>query len=105
MRTQFAPSGPDGANNAPPLVRSVILPRNMFDKFTFEKKLGIDSSEKKYIGMKIATVSFLVALFGALIAFLGLGKIGYWIVVVGVLGGGVGILLHFLVVFAPLFRR
>ena len=25
MRTQFAPSGPDGANNALPLVRSVIL--------------------------------------------------------------------------------
>jgi len=59
----------------------------MFEKITFEKKLSIDSSENKYIGLKIATVSFLVALSGGLIAFLGLGKVGYWVVVVGVLGG------------------
>jgi hypothetical protein len=77
----------------------------MFEKFTFEKKLGIDSSQKKYIGLKIATVSFLVALSGALVAFLGLGKIGYWIVVVGILGGFVGIFLHFLAVFTPLFKE
>jgi hypothetical protein len=76
----------------------------MFEKFTFEKKLGIDSREKKWVGLKIATVSGLVALSGGLVAFLGLGKIGYWIVVVGVLGGFVGLSLHFLAMFTPLFK-
>ncbi len=76
----------------------------MFDKFTFEKKLGIDSSEKKWIGLKVMTVSFLVAMFGGLIAFIGLGMLGYWIVVIGVLGGFVGISLHFISMFAPLFK-
>jgi len=71
----------------------------MFEKFTFEKKLGIDSSEKKYIGLKVATISFLVALSGILVAFLGLVKHGYWIVVIGVLGGFVGMFLHFLSLF------
>ena len=76
----------------------------MFEKFTFEKKLGIDSSEKKYIGLKVMTVSGLVAFAGAIVAFLGLGKVGYWIVVVGVLGAFVGISLHFLAMFTPLFK-
>ena len=82
----------------------VILQRTMLEKITFEKKLGIDSSEKKYIGLKVATVSFLVAFTGGLTAFLGLGKIGYWVVVVGVLGGFVGIILHLLAMFTPLFK-
>jgi hypothetical protein len=76
----------------------------MLEKFTFEKKLGVDSSEKKWIGLKIMTVSFLVAMLGALIAVLGLGKVGYWVVVFGVLGGVVGIFLHFLAMFTPLFK-
>ena len=82
---------------------TVILQRDMFEKITFEKKLGIDSSEKKYIGMKIGTVSFLVALLGGLVAFLGLGKVGYWIVVLGVVGGFVGMFLHFLAMFTSIF--
>ena len=77
----------------------------MFEKITFEKNLGIDSSEKKWLGMKMATVSFLVALSGGLVAFSGLGKIGYWMVVVGVSGGCIGIFLHFLAMFTPLFKR
>ena len=76
----------------------------MLEKFTFEKKLGIDSSEKKWIGLKIATVSGLVAFSGVFAAFLGLGIIAYWIVVVGVLGGFVGLFLHFLAMFTPLFK-
>ena len=76
----------------------------MLEKFTFEKKLGIDSSEKKWIGLKIATVSGLVAFSGGFAAFLGLGIIAYWIVVVGVLGGFVGLLLLFLAMFTPLFK-
>lgn len=76
----------------------------MLEEITFEKKLGIDSSEKKWVGLKIMTVSFLVAICGGLIAFLGLGKLGYWVVVVGVLGGFVGISLHFLAMFTPLFK-
>jgi len=77
----------------------------MFDKFTFEKKLGIDSSERKWVGLKIGTVSGLVAFSGGLVAFLGLGKIGYWIVVAGLLGGLVGMFLHFLSMFTLLFKR
>jgi len=77
----------------------------MFDKYTFEKKLGIDSSEKKWLGLKIATVSGLVAFSGGLVAFLGLGKIGYWILVAGVIGGFVGMFLHFLAMFTPIFKR
>ena len=76
----------------------------MLEKFTFEKKLGIDSSEKKWIGLKIATVSGFVAFSGGFAAFLGLGIIAYWIVVVGVLGGFVGLFLHFLAMFTPLFK-
>ena len=77
----------------------------MFEKFTFEKKLGIDSSEKKYIGLKVATVSGLVAFSGGLIAFIGPGKVGYWIVVAGVVGGIVGLFQHFLAMFTPLFKK
>jgi len=76
----------------------------MFEKFTFEKKLGTDSSVKKWIGLKIATVSGLVAFTGAIVAFLGLGKVAYWIVVGGVVGGFVGVFLHFLAMFTPLFK-
>ena len=72
----------------------------MLEKITFEKNLGIDSSHKKWRGLKIMTVSFLVALSGGVLAFLGLGKIGYWVVVVGVLGGFVGITMHFYAMFS-----
>ena len=67
----------------------------MLEKFTFEKKLGIDSSEKKWIGLKIGTVSGIIAFCGALVAWVGLGKLGYWIVAAGILGGVVGLILHF----------
>ena len=87
-----------------PVNSDVILQNHMLEKFTFEKKLGIDSSEKKWIGLKIATVSGLVAFSGGFAAFLGLGIFAYWIVVVGVLGGFVGLFLLFLAMFTPLFK-
>ena len=67
----------------------------MLEKITFEKKLGIDSSDKKWRGLKIMTVAFLVAAAGALLAFIGWGKVGYWVVIVGVLCAFIGIVLHF----------
>jgi hypothetical protein len=66
----------------------------MLEKITFEKKLGIDSREKKYIGLKIGTISVLVGAAGGLVSILGLQNIGFWIVVIGVLGCGVGFVLH-----------
>ena len=72
----------------------------MLEIITFEKKLGIDSSHKKWRGLKIMTVSFLVACTGAILTLLGLGKVGYWVVVLGVLGGFVGIVLHFYAMFS-----
>lgn len=45
----------------------------MFEKFTFEKKLGIDSNEKKYGGLKVGTVSLLIAFAGVLSVALGAG--------------------------------
>ena len=67
----------------------------MSEKFTFEKKLGIDSSEKKYQGLKVITIAFLVAMSGALIAFLGAIDFGRAVIIVGTLGGFVGMLMHF----------
>lgn len=67
----------------------------MLEKITFEKKLGIDSSEKKWRGLKVMTVSFLVAMFGALLAFLGVYEVGRLVVITGITGGFVGMAMHF----------
>ena len=76
----------------------------MLEKITFEKKLGIDSNDKKWRGLKIMTVSFLVALGGGIVAFIGLGKLGYWVVVSGVLGGFIGMAMHFYAMFSQFFK-
>jgi len=72
----------------------------MLNKISFEKKLGIDSSDKKWRGMKVFTVSFLVCATGALLAFFGLGKIGYWVVVCGFFGCAIGMIMHFNAMFS-----
>ena len=72
----------------------------MLDIIAIEKKLGIDSSDKKWRGLKLMTVSFLVALGGGILAFIGLGKLGYWVVVAGVLGGFIGMAMHFYAMFS-----
>ena len=77
----------------------------MLEKITFEKKLGIDSSDKKWRGLKIMSVSFLVALSGGVLTILGLGKVGYWVVVIGVLGGFVGLAVHLYAVFNQVSKR
>jgi len=77
----------------------------MFEKITFEKKLGIDSSERKYIGMKVGVISILVMLFGNLIAFLGFIRIGDGITVIGIVGGAVALVLHFLGMYTNIFKE
>jgi len=72
----------------------------MLEKLTFEKKLGIDSSEKKWRGLKVMTVFFLLAMLGALLVFLGLVEVGRVVVFCGIAGGFVGMAMHF----AALFR-
>jgi hypothetical protein len=52
----------------------------MLKKITFEKKLGIDSREPKWRGLKIATVSALVAFSGGALAFAGFGRVGVFVV-------------------------
>lgn len=76
----------------------------MFEKFTFEKKLGIDSSENKWRGLKVMTASFLLAMFGALLVFLGAIETGRVVVVAGITGGFVGMAMHFVSMFR-IFRE
>jgi hypothetical protein len=61
----------------------------------FEKKLGIDSSKKRWIGLKIGTVSGLAAFFGAFAMWLGAVELGRAIVVIGIAGGFIGIAFTF----------
>ena len=65
----------------------------MFKKFTFEKKLGIDSTKKEFKGIKISTLSFLVALAGILISLYVLEPLGTFIFYIGGLGVVVGIIM------------
>lgn len=67
----------------------------MFENFTFEKKLGIDSSEKKYHGLKIGTLSLLIAFVGVLCVALGAVSFGRFLIVVSFLGMCVGMIMHF----------
>lgn len=67
----------------------------MFENFTFEKKLGIDSSEKKYYGLKVCTLSLLVAFVGILCVVLGAVSLGRILIVVSFLGMCVGMVVHF----------
>jgi len=67
----------------------------MFENFTFEKKLGIDSSERKYYGLKVGTLSLLVAFVGVLCVVLGAVSLGRILIVVSFLGMCVGMVVHF----------
>lgn len=71
----------------------------MLEKFTFEKKLGIDSSDKKWRGSKVMTVSFLLVLFGALLFFFGFVEIGRLVVISGIAGSFFGAALHLAAMF------
>jgi hypothetical protein len=62
---------------------------------SFEKKLGIDSSKKRWLGLKIATISFLICAFGAVIAWLGRIEIGRVVIILGMIGGFAGMAVHF----------
>jgi len=57
---------------------------------------------RKLVGLKIATVSFLIALVGWLVAVFVSAPAGYWVAASGVVFGGLGILVHLAIV---LFAR
>jgi len=67
----------------------------MFNKFTFEKKLGIDSTKEKYKGIKISVVSLLVGVMGAIITLYLSKPLGMFIFYLGFVGVCVGILYGF----------
>ena len=62
---------------------------------SFEKKLGIDSSKKRWLGLKIATISGLAAFLGAFVVWLGAVEFGRVILVLGIIGGFAGMAIHF----------
>ena len=57
-------------------------------------KFSIDFSDKKWFGLKLMTVSFLVALFGAVLANFGIFPIAQLVVITGIAGGVVGMAFH-----------
>jgi len=67
----------------------------VLEKITFEKKLGIDSSEKKYQGLKISTVSFFVVLAGALFSLTEFKVIKNILLFAGAAGFISGMVRHF----------
>ena len=72
---------------------------------TFEKHLGIDSSNNKWLGLKLSTISVLIAFVGGLISFLEFDQLGYWALVLGVIGTIIGLLLHILILIRSLFAK
>jgi len=67
----------------------------MFGKITFEKKLGIDSDDKKYCGLKVGTVSLLVSFAGFLCVVWGAVTFGRILVVLSFFGVCIGMGIHF----------
>nr|AAK28601.1 hypothetical protein [uncultured bacterium] len=59
------------------------------------------SGPRKLLGLRIMAVGFIFAVVGWLIAVYVSGVAGYWIAVLGVLGGGVGVLVHIVNLMAP----
>jgi hypothetical protein len=59
---------------------------------------------KQFIGLKIMTVSFIVALCGWLVAVLVHGRAGFVLVVLGIFGGFIGIVVHLVNLFGD-WRR
>ncbi len=58
----------------------------------FDSRMKFDEKT----GMLVGAVGFLIALFGALLAFTIFPSAGYWIALSGVLLGFVGMFLHFM---------
>ena len=72
----------------------------MLDRVTLEKKLGIDSSQKKYQGLIIVTISFFVVFMGIILFMLGLGFVGRIFIFLGFTGSFIGIIRHFWIMFS-----
>ena len=66
----------------------------ILNKITFEKRLGIDSKQRRWLGLKIIIISFLVALAGGLIVLLGVRDIGRLIVILAFFSIFIGSLLY-----------
>ncbi len=60
----------------------------------FVRNLEASRPPAQLLGMRIATVGGLLALSGWLIAVYLNGRVGYWVVALGVSTGGAGILVH-----------
>jgi hypothetical protein len=60
----------------------------------FVKNLEASRPPAQLLGMRIATLGGLLALSGWLIAIYVNGRVGYWVVALGVSIGGAGILVH-----------
>ena len=71
----------------------------MLEKITFEKKLGIDSREPKYRGLKVITVSFLFALVGFLLFLTGFETIGRLVIYISFIGVLGGLIFHIFLLF------
>ena len=67
----------------------------MLKNITFEKKLGINSKEKVWLGLKIATISGLIAFSGAFFVAFEIVFFGKMLVILGLVGAFVGIVTHF----------
>jgi uncharacterized membrane protein len=63
----------------------------------FERRRG----SRKLLGLRLMTAGFIVAVLGWLLAVFLSGRTGYWLVVVGVVGGVVGIVIHYMNIFRP----
>ncbi len=59
-----------------------------------EKKLGIDSSQKKFQGLIIVTISFFVVVMGVILFMLGGGSVGRMLIIIGFIGCIIGISRH-----------
>ena len=72
----------------------------MFNKLIFERKLGINSSEGKWVGLKIAFVSFVIVVSGFVFSIFIQDDIGRWISKIGIGGFFTGGLLHLFILFS-----
>ena len=67
----------------------------MLKNITFEKKLGINSNEKVWLGLKIVTISILITFTGAFFIALDIVAFGKALVIIGLIGGFIGMATHF----------
>jgi len=70
----------------------------MLKNITFEKKFGINSKENIWLGLKIATISGLIAFSGVFFVALDMIFLGKIFVILGFVGVFVGMATHFILI-------